>query len=218
MIAAKGALVKRKPLNHTDYEVDLESRLVGDVCNRRELNDFWEVDYEGLTYYVCDGKKWISRPRFILKKICNEKGGMKVEEDLIIDARNGNDSLISHATTEEKVKLEQQRCKEEKNEEKEAPTLNVVAEDVDEVKQVKKKGRVSKRKGLTSGANTMSLKCMRHDRGWEEAASTISRAFIGLNTCNVALLEAADESWEEAVVKMLTYRRVLPLGWALSWT
>ncbi|GJU57453.1 hypothetical protein Tco_1235219 [Tanacetum coccineum] len=190
MIAAKGAPVKRKPLNHTDYEVDLESRLV--LASRVLINmnqDYFVQDYfvelfalryarahaTPVQYFLRLGL------RFILKKICNEKGGMKVDEGLIIDARNGDDSLISHATAEEKVKLEQQRCKEEKNEEKEAPTLN-------------------------------GTQCMGHDRGWEEAASAISRAFIGLNTCNVALLEAADESWEEAVVKMLTYRRVLPLG------
>nr|GEW35554.1 hypothetical protein [Tanacetum cinerariifolium] len=38
---------------------------------------------------------------------------------------------------------------------------------------------------------------MGHDRGWEEAASAISCTFIELKTCNVALLEADDESWEE---------------------
>ncbi|GJT47082.1 hypothetical protein Tco_0955797 [Tanacetum coccineum] len=179
-----------------------------------------------LTYYVCDGKKWISGPRFILKKICNEKGGMKVDEGLIIDARNGDDSLISHATTEEKFSkrgeflCQTQLYYEFLLEKMDEITNKVVAEDVDEVKEVKKKGHVSKQKALTSGANTvkMSLKCMGHDRGWEEAASVISRAFIGLNTCNVALLEAVDESWEEAVIKMLTYRRVLPLVWTLSWT
>ncbi|GKA35709.1 ribonuclease H-like domain-containing protein [Tanacetum coccineum] len=46
-----------------------------------------------------------------------------------------------------------------------------------------------------------TMKCMGHDRGWEEAASVISRAFIGLNTCNVALLEAVDESWEEVLLR-----------------
>ncbi|GKC35650.1 hypothetical protein Tco_1048034, partial [Tanacetum coccineum] len=38
---------------------------------------------------------------------------------------------------------------------------------------------------------------MGRDRGGEEATSAISCAFIELKTCNVALLEAADESWEE---------------------
>ncbi|GKC73193.1 COBRA-like protein [Tanacetum coccineum] len=58
-------------------------------------------------------------------------------------------------------------------------------------------------------------RCMRHDRGGEEVASAISHAFTELNTCNVALLEAADESWEETFQQ---YRRVLPLEWTLSWT
>nr|GEW95995.1 hypothetical protein [Tanacetum cinerariifolium] len=77
---------------------------------------------------------------------------MKVDKGLIMDARNGDDSLISHATAEEEGKLEQQRCKEEKMDE---ITNKVVFEDVDEVKEAKKKGRGSKPKALTSSANTM---------------------------------------------------------------
>ncbi|GJV65071.1 histidine phosphatase superfamily protein [Tanacetum coccineum] len=64
-------------------------------------------------------------------------------------------------------------------------------------------------------SNSHPSSCMRHDRGGEEATSTISRAFIELNTCNVALLEAADESWED---NFQQYYRVLPLGWTLSQT
>ncbi|GJU59114.1 putative reverse transcriptase domain-containing protein, partial [Tanacetum coccineum] len=44
---------------------------------------------------------------------------------------------------------------------------------------------------------TVNGRYMGRDRGGEEAASAISCAFIELKTCNVALLEAADESWEE---------------------
>nr|GEX35425.1 histidine phosphatase superfamily, clade-1 [Tanacetum cinerariifolium] len=85
-------------------------------------------------------------------------------------------------------------------------TNKVVFEDVDEVKEAKKKGRRSKRKALTSSANTANsymlfFRCMGHDRGGEEAASAISRAFIELNSCDLALLEAADESWEEIQTK-----------------
>ncbi|GJR72172.1 ATP-dependent DNA helicase DDM1 [Tanacetum coccineum] len=131
----------------------------------------------------------VDSPTSVLEEedICNEKVGMKVDEDPIMDAKNGDASLISPVMVEEEVKLEQQRCKEEENEEKEAPTLNdtqfskldellsqtqlysefllekmdeitnkVVAEDVDEVKEVKKKGRGSKRKAVTSSANTIS--------------------------------------------------------------
>ncbi|PWA55893.1 PGK [Artemisia annua] len=124
----------------------------------------------------------VDSPTSVLEEedICNEKVGMKVEEDPIMDAKNGDASLISPAMAEEEVKLEQERLKEEENVE-EAPTLNdtqfskldellsqtqlysefllekmdeitnkAVAEDVDEVKEVKKKGRGSKRKAVTS--------------------------------------------------------------------
>ncbi|KAF5804059.1 putative histidine phosphatase superfamily, clade-1 [Helianthus annuus] len=44
----------------------------------------------------------------------------------------------------------------------------------------------------------LTVMCMGHNRGWEEAASTFSGASIELKTCNAALLEAAGKSWEEA--------------------
>ncbi|KAI3495115.1 hypothetical protein L1887_37286 [Cichorium endivia] len=44
----------------------------------------------------------------------------------------------------------------------------------------------------------LTVMCMGHNRGWEEAASTLSGASIQLKTCNAALLEAAGKSWEEA--------------------
>lgn len=43
-------------------------------------------------------------------------------------------------------------------------------------------------------------RCMGHNRGWEEAASTFSGAHIELKTCNAALLEAAGKSWEEVSI------------------
>ncbi|KAI3680420.1 hypothetical protein L6452_35190 [Arctium lappa] len=44
----------------------------------------------------------------------------------------------------------------------------------------------------------LTVMCMGHNRGWEEAASTFSGVSIELKTCNAALLEAAGKSWEEA--------------------
>ncbi|XP_022845213.1 uncharacterized protein At3g52155, chloroplastic [Olea europaea var. sylvestris] len=44
----------------------------------------------------------------------------------------------------------------------------------------------------------LTVMCMGHNRGWEEAASVLSGASIELKTCNAALLEAAGKSWEEA--------------------
>nr|GEX28905.1 peroxidase 20 [Tanacetum cinerariifolium] len=41
------------------------------------------------------------------------------------------------------------------------------------------------------------IRCLRHNKGWEEATSTLSSASIELKTCNAALLEAAGNSWEE---------------------
>ncbi|KAB5551444.1 hypothetical protein DKX38_008755 [Salix brachista] len=43
----------------------------------------------------------------------------------------------------------------------------------------------------------LTVMCMGHNRGWEEAASMFSGASIELNTCNAALLEAAGKSWAE---------------------
>ncbi|KAL1563057.1 hypothetical protein AAHA92_05565 [Salvia divinorum] len=44
----------------------------------------------------------------------------------------------------------------------------------------------------------LTVMCMGHNRGWEEAASMFSGASIELKTCNAALLEATGNSWEEA--------------------
>ncbi|KAF8409816.1 hypothetical protein HHK36_005895 [Tetracentron sinense] len=44
----------------------------------------------------------------------------------------------------------------------------------------------------------LTIMCMGHNRGWEEAASMFSGASIELKTCNAALLEAAGNSWDEA--------------------
>ncbi|KAL2475794.1 Phosphoglycerate mutase family protein [Abeliophyllum distichum] len=44
----------------------------------------------------------------------------------------------------------------------------------------------------------LTVMCMGHNRGWEEAASALSGASIELKTCNAALLEATGKSWEEA--------------------
>lgn len=44
----------------------------------------------------------------------------------------------------------------------------------------------------------LTVMCMGHNRGWEEAASILSGASIELKTCNAALLEATGKSWAEA--------------------
>ncbi|XP_020552143.1 uncharacterized protein LOC105168078 isoform X1 [Sesamum indicum] len=43
----------------------------------------------------------------------------------------------------------------------------------------------------------LTIMCMGHNRGWEEAASMFSGVSIELKTCNAALLEATGKSWEE---------------------
>ncbi|KAM7501091.1 hypothetical protein LguiA_025505 [Lonicera macranthoides] len=43
----------------------------------------------------------------------------------------------------------------------------------------------------------ITVMCMGHNRGWEEAASMFSGASIELKTCNAALLESTGKSWEE---------------------
>ncbi|CAL9109584.1 unnamed protein product [Musa acuminata var. zebrina] len=44
----------------------------------------------------------------------------------------------------------------------------------------------------------LTVMCMGHNRGWEEAASMLSGATVELKTCNAALLEATGNSWDEA--------------------
>lgn len=44
----------------------------------------------------------------------------------------------------------------------------------------------------------LTVMCMGHNRGWEEAASMLSGTSIELQTCNAALLEATGKTWEEA--------------------
>lgn len=44
----------------------------------------------------------------------------------------------------------------------------------------------------------LTVMCMGHNKGWEEAASMFSGSVIELKTCNAALLEAAGKSWDEA--------------------
>ncbi|KAJ3698305.1 hypothetical protein LUZ61_002010 [Rhynchospora tenuis] len=44
----------------------------------------------------------------------------------------------------------------------------------------------------------LTVMCMGHNRGWEEAASMLSGDTVELKTCNAALLEASGRSWIEA--------------------
>lgn len=46
----------------------------------------------------------------------------------------------------------------------------------------------------------LTVMCMGHNRGWEEAASMFCGASVELKTCNAALLESAGKSWNEAFV------------------
>lgn len=46
----------------------------------------------------------------------------------------------------------------------------------------------------------LTVMCMGHNKGWEEAASLLTGSEVELKTCNAALLEAAGKSWEEAFV------------------
>ncbi|KAL5972319.1 hypothetical protein ACLOJK_041572 [Asimina triloba] len=47
----------------------------------------------------------------------------------------------------------------------------------------------------------LTVMCMGHNRGWEEAASMLSGATIELKTCNAALLESAGNSWNEFILE-----------------
>ncbi|KAK4721057.1 hypothetical protein R3W88_011290 [Solanum pinnatisectum] len=56
----------------------------------------------------------------------------------------------------------------------------------------------------------LTVMCMGHNRGWEEAASVLSGVTVELKTCNAALLEATGRSWEEA------FSLAGPGGWKLQ--
>ncbi|MCD7447651.1 hypothetical protein HAX54_032270 [Datura stramonium] len=56
----------------------------------------------------------------------------------------------------------------------------------------------------------LTVMCMGHNRGWEEAASVFSGVTVELKTCNAALLEATGKSWEEA------FSLAGPGGWKLQ--
>ncbi|KAG2642443.1 uncharacterized protein At3g52155, chloroplastic-like [Panicum virgatum] len=49
-----------------------------------------------------------------------------------------------------------------------------------------------------SSDEILTVMCMGHNKGWEEAASMFSGDSVVLETCNAALLEAAGKSWVEA--------------------
>ncbi|KAK8646363.1 hypothetical protein V6N13_120152 [Hibiscus sabdariffa] len=49
-----------------------------------------------------------------------------------------------------------------------------------------------------SSDGILTIMCMGHNRGWEEAASMFTGASVELKACNAALLEAPGKSWEEA--------------------
>lgn len=56
----------------------------------------------------------------------------------------------------------------------------------------------------------LTVMCMGHNKGWEEAASVFSGVTVELKTCNAALLEATGKSWEEA------FSLAGPGGWKLQ--
>lgn len=64
---------------------------------------------------------------FNLKEKCKDKTGDTLENDILLDAKNGDVSLISRAMTEEEEKLLEARLKQEAKEEGQpevAPHLN----------------------------------------------------------------------------------------------
>ncbi|KAK9705306.1 hypothetical protein RND81_07G046900 [Saponaria officinalis] len=63
--------------------------------------------------------------------------------------------------------------------------------------------------GKFSTDDILTIMCMGHNRGWEEAASTFTGSAIELKTCNAALLETHGNSWKEA------FAFAAPGGWKL---
>ncbi|KAK6791181.1 hypothetical protein RDI58_010262 [Solanum bulbocastanum] len=60
----------------------------------------------------------------------------------------------------------------------------------------------------------LTVMCMGHNRGWEEAASVLSGVTVELKTCNAALLEATGKSWEECTPQAFSLAG--PGGWKLQ--
>ncbi|KAE9466942.1 hypothetical protein C3L33_01131, partial [Rhododendron williamsianum] len=59
-----------------------------------------------------------------LKDVSKEEIGVKLEEEILLDAKNGDSSLVSRAMAEEEEKLLESRVKEGENHPTEAPRLN----------------------------------------------------------------------------------------------
>lgn len=65
---------------------------------------------------------------FCMKDLCNGENGIKLEEEIILEAKNGDSSLISKEMAEEEQKLLEARVKEEETkrleDSTESPKLN----------------------------------------------------------------------------------------------
>ncbi|PWA81798.1 hypothetical protein CTI12_AA184810 [Artemisia annua] len=160
------------------------------------------------------------------KDICKEKVGVELKEEVIIEAKNGDASLISAAMVEEEQKLEEQRVRQEESPNKEAPTLDEVQftkldelltqtqlysefllekmdditkngfeEDVDEVKEEKKKGRGLKREYTTNYNNGKAKRAV-------AAMLTRSREGIPFEDFNLSKEERAEKEQAELVPLM----------------
>jgi hypothetical protein len=55
-----------------------------------------------------------------------------------------------------------------------------------------------------SSDEILTVMCMGHNKGWEEAASMFSGDSVVLKTCNAALLEAEGKSWVEVSIIPVT--------------
>ncbi|GJW53185.1 hypothetical protein Tco_0097270 [Tanacetum coccineum] len=78
MIAAKGAPVQRKPLKHTDYEVDLHSRTVGDVSKGmlETTQRHWRVwNCEVLCVDYAIRFEDVIGPKNVIRLLLRHKGG-----------------------------------------------------------------------------------------------------------------------------------------------
>lgn len=67
-------------------------------------------------------------------------------------------------------------------------------------------------RGVASDAAHRCVMCVGHNKGWEEAASSLARRAVRLHTASAALFEAAGRSWHEATAPEAEWRLVQVLA------
>ncbi|KAI8542411.1 hypothetical protein RHMOL_Rhmol08G0137000 [Rhododendron molle] len=107
-------------LSPKDFKLDMEP---GDMALENEMKN--EAPVESPTSVLEDEYLIYIALHLNMKDVSKEEIGVKLEEEILLDAKNGDSSLVSRAMADEEEKLQESRVKEEgENHPTEAPRLN----------------------------------------------------------------------------------------------